>query len=191
MDDAWLGAIAPYITKMAAILKYVAPLIGATTGYALADLEATPCRQGHIARALERIRSRFLAPLRNPEIPPGKLIVPVSVLIETYGVVYVKDPVKYGHAQTIMDIMRREGDAWRLWTAFDFEAWSLDVLGAHMTLHEALIEHEPEQSKWPSFTDGLVLAHGIRNRCPIASAEWIDKPEWEPVRRLFPWLRGW
>lgn len=39
LQAEWLGAIAPYITKMAAILKYTAPLIGVTTGYASEALE--------------------------------------------------------------------------------------------------------------------------------------------------------
>jgi len=39
LQAAWLGAIAPYLTKMAAVLKYAAPLIGVTTGYASEALE--------------------------------------------------------------------------------------------------------------------------------------------------------
>lgn len=39
LQAEWLAAIAPYITKVAAILKYMAPLISATTGYASKALE--------------------------------------------------------------------------------------------------------------------------------------------------------
>ena len=118
----------------------------------------------------------------------GKLIVPVSVLIETEGVIATKGQ-KYQRADKVLRHLAALPHRARS-AAFSFEPMDVDTFAAFLHLIELLIETRVPRERWPALGDALVLAHGIYNRCPVASYEWLNKDHWRRAQlpEVFPYL---
>ena len=118
----------------------------------------------------------------------GKLIVPTVVLIETYGVVRRGTRSSYPNALRVMNEIEALGDGWRHAASFRFyDEDPIQVVDAFLALVEA-VQYAVDRGRW-SITDALVLAHGLREGCPVISGEWVDKTDWAPVAAHFPWLK--
>lgn len=124
----------------------------------------------------ESFYARIVAPLSGTYGAAGKLIVPLSVLVEAEGVIRAK-PTQYQRASSALrDLaMNDEGP---IWNAFDFQRPGPEVLAAFLEMEESFMDAGLLDADWPFLGDTLVFAHGIANACPIASFEWIHKPEW-------------
>lgn len=119
---------------------------------------------------------RIVAPLSSPYGAAGKLIVPLSVLVEAEGVVRAK-PAQHERAGAALDDLHFN-DEHPIWNAFEFQRPDLDLLVAFLEMGESFMSAGLLEADWPFLGDMLVLAHGIANACPIASFEWVHKPEW-------------
>jgi len=118
---------------------------------------------------------RIVAPLSGTYGAAGKLIVPLSVLVEAEGVVRAK-PTQHWRARAALDDLSLN-DERPVWNAFEFQRPGLEVLVAFLEMEELFLSAGLIEPDWPFLGDTLVLAHGIANGCPIASFEWADKPE--------------
>jgi len=128
------------------------------------------------SRLSDEFYDRVIAPLSGPYGTAGKLIVPLSVLVEAEGVVRAK-PTQHGRARVALDDLAFNGER-GVWNAFEFQRPDLDLLVAFLDMGESFMSTGLLEGDWPFLGDMLVLAHGIANACPIASFEWVDKPEW-------------
>lgn len=116
----------------------------------------------------------------------GKLIVPISALEEAERVInYRRNRTKYKQARLVLNEIGYN-PVWPLRNAFYFQPLSHEMLSAFVALHEQLVAHKATQ--WPDFGDALVLAHGLANRCPVASNEWFEKADWAAVEAIFDYL---
>jgi hypothetical protein len=117
--------------------------------------------------------------------------VPVSVLIETEGVIArdMDSRQKYQRADKVLRHMAALPHQSRS-VAFSFEAMDPDTFTAFLCLLERLVQDGVPGDWWPTLGDALVLAHGIANGCPVASYEWINKDEWRrtQIDQAFPYL---
>jgi hypothetical protein len=144
-------------------------------------------QQPQVARILAGAANRFRKALLSPR--ENKLIVPTSVLIEAYGVIYAQRDGQYQNAWRTLAVMANVKDQWPLGEFFRFEALSIEVFGAFLWLHEKLVGEVKDRHLWPDFADAIVLAHALYNGCPVVSAEWVDKPEcWAAVRAHYSFL---
>jgi hypothetical protein len=150
-------------------------------------LNSIPCSTGRPAAKLRGAARPFAEALRSRGIS-GHLIVPAAVLVESFGIVCVKDPGRHTNASAVMEAIRIGGSDWPLWRAFQFPALSFDVLEAFLGLHEEMVRRSPARDGWPDFTDAIILSHGLAEQCPVVSAEWTEKHDWDQVKTLFPWL---
>lgn len=150
--------------------------------------QATAWCSGRRARQVLCTQRQRLIDALNTGGRSGKLIVPTVVLIETYGAVRRGVQTSYPNALRVMSEIETQGDGWRHAAAFRFhDEDPMQVVDAFLTLIEA-VQGEIDRSRW-SITDALVLAHGLREGCPVISGEWIDKTDWAPVAARFSWLR--
>jgi hypothetical protein len=151
------------------------------------SLLAMPCQAGRPASKLGGASRAFAEALRSRGAS-GKLIVPAAVLVESYGIVHVKGVRRLTNAADVMARIQNQGSDWPLWDVFAFPALSFEVFEAFLYLHEEMACAELPRDEWPDFTDAIVLAHALVERCPVVSAEWTEKQDWKQVKRLFPWL---
>lgn len=138
-----------------------------------------------LSKLAEPIRVRLLPALSGGF---GKLIVPITVLIETEGVI----------AANVGDYQRADKELRRMaaqphhsrYAAFAFESMNIETFVAFLHLIERLVEANVPRDWWPPLGDALVLAHGISNGCPVASYEWLHKDEWRrtQLHEAFPYL---
>lgn len=75
-----------------------------------------------------------------------------------------------------------------LWNIFFFEPLSQDILECFLQLYESLYSSLVSNQYILGLADAIILSHGIYNRCPVASTEWVEKREWEAVAGIFPYL---
>ncbi|WP_437296606.1 hypothetical protein [Sorangium sp. So ce426] len=150
-------------------------------------LSSIPCSTGRPAAKLRGAARSFAQALDSRGIS-GHLIVPAAVLIESFGIVRVKDPVRHANASSVMEAMLIRGSDWPLWEVFQFPELSFDVLEAFLGLHEEMARRASARDGWPDFADAIILSHGLAEQCPVVSAEWTEKHEWDLVKTLFPWL---
>jgi hypothetical protein len=135
-----------------------------------------PVPRSIFSRLSDDFYERAIAPLSGPYGAAGKLIVPLSVLVEAEGVVRAK-PTQHGRARVALDDLAFNGER-GVWNAFEFQRPDLDLLVAFLDMGESFMSTGLLEADWPFLGDMLVLAHGIANACPIASFEWVDKSEW-------------
>jgi hypothetical protein len=121
---------------------------------------------------------------------PGKLIIPASVLVEMKRVTQ-REPEQYAPSALVLQRMAF-ANHWPLRNSFLFEPLSVEVFNAFLHLHEVLAAARIPAERWPQLGDALVMAHGLYNRCRVASTEWHEgrarKLDWEAVRHIFPFL---
>jgi len=151
------------------------------------SLLTMPCQTGRAASKLGGASRRFTDALRSGGAS-GKLIIPAAVLVESYGIVHVKGLGRYPNASDVMGRIQRHGSDWPLWDVFAFPALTFEVFEAFLHLHEEMARRGLPRDEWPDFTDAIILAHGLVERCPVVSAEWTEKQDWKQVKRLFPCL---
>lgn len=121
----------------------------------------------------------------------GRIIVPLTVMEESQHNGTLKAS-KYPHLLEQLEWMNaKRRDSWL--DAFTFEDLSFDVFETLWCLLNDLcgrLSRSPtgQAIGLPTFTDCMVLTHGLVNSCWVASAEWTDKTDWDPVKELYPWL---
>lgn len=115
----------------------------------------------------------------------GRLILPVTALEETERVVR-KHPEQYANVRAQLLERARHGKRGP-WQAIDLEGLSMVRFEVLLTLIEDLKHLTP--ASWPTFTDSMILAHGLYHGCPVASQEWlVEKQAWQAVASQYPWL---
>ena len=136
----------------------------------------------------EAFYGRMIAPLSGTYGAAGKLIVPLSVLVETEGVIRAR-PTQYQRARAALDDLSINGER-SVWNAFELQRPGLDVLAALLEMEETFMHARLIDADWPTLGDTLVFAHGIANACPIASFEWVHKTEWDRtgIASSYPFL---
>ena len=118
----------------------------------------------------------------------NKLIVPLIVLEEAERVAnYDRNLQKYERVRSVIQAMALHPEL-PLWNAFFFEPLSQDILECFIQLYEGLYSFHTEKQHLLGLGDAIILAHGIYNRCPIASNEWFEKHDWQAVAEIFPYL---
>ncbi|MCP4109931.1 MAG: DUF1402 family protein [Desulfobacteraceae bacterium] len=119
----------------------------------------------------------------------GKFIVPLSVLEETERVSRKskQHELKYRQARSVIEAICMNPDR-ALWNIFSFQSLTQNVFDCFQLLYEKLYSPHVKNQKIPSLGDTLVLAHGIYNKCPVASNEWFEKNDWAIVAQEFPFL---
>jgi len=119
---------------------------------------------------------------------PNRLIVPLIVIEETERVVnYEKNFEKYKKARSVIQAMAFDPNL-PLWNMFFFEPLNQDVFECLLQLYEGLYSPRAEKQYSPGFADAIILAHGIYNRCAVASNEWFEKDDWKYIAGIFPYL---
>jgi len=121
----------------------------------------------------------------------GRIIVPLTTLEESHNIGSHKADVYPRLLSQLAGMDDPARDSWL--EAFTFEDVSFEVFEALWCLLSELRTHASRSPGGvalglPSFTDCMVLAHGLAHRCWVASAEWTDKNDWDPVKSLYPWL---
>jgi hypothetical protein len=127
-------------------------------------------------------RFRFLITNRGVA---GKIIVPISVLEETEGVINKPENVsRYDRARDVLRTMSINPEL-PLSNIFFYERLTQDILDYFLALYEFLTVQAVNDQEWDDFGDMLVLAHGLYNGCRIASNEWFEgRPDVWDVAKL-------
>ena len=98
-----------------------------------------------------------------------------------------KNMEKYKKVHSVIQAMAFAPDL-PLWNIFFFEPLNLDIFECLLKLYEGLYSPNSGNQYSPGFADAIILAHGIYNRCAVASNEWFEKDDWQAVEQVFPYL---
>lgn len=127
----------------------------------------------------------------------GRILLPLTVLEESHHHGQHQSgryPRLLANLQDIHNQQQRSHSEPHWTDAFDFEEPSFDVLAALFGLLTELcpsLSRDPETGRLlglPTFTDCMVVAHGLVHGCWVASAEWTAKTDWHGVSALYRWL---
>lgn len=115
----------------------------------------------------------------------GKLILPISVIEESSRI--AAKGAAYDHAQKVLQDLWINPEQWE--HILQPDPLTPEIFAMFVQLLESLSQEGIPRNQWPHFADALVLAHGLKHGCPVASSEWHEKKDWASVEALFPWLR--
>jgi hypothetical protein len=108
----------------------------------------------------------------------AKIIIPLIVLEETMRVADRRQDV-FPNVPRVLDAILTEQNE-PLWAAFEFEPLSLEVFECYLRLQEVVDLY---------LADAMVVAHAVRNQCPLISAELYENdPKWQAIYQAYRFL---
>lgn len=144
-------------------------------------------KKPNFSKRLSRKAIRRFNEIIKSEGLAGTFIVPISALEEAERVSRKKAP-KYNQARKVIQAIKIQPEG-PFRNILSFEPLTMKVFDCLYHLYEKLESvYADNRNSVPSLGDTLVIAHGIYNRCPVASNEWFEKSDWDVVAHEFPFL---